>query len=414
MKVLVFGGSGKMGSAVAWDLAKNSKVGEVGIIGITGRRENALEKTKKWIGSDKIVLHTINVNNRKETMKVMESYDVGAIALPDRRCSYKVIDMAVEAGLNIVDILEEYHRKPDKYETEGLEIPRGMTLDEYGESLHEKAIKNGVIFIDGAGFAPGLTNTTLGDGIKKMDKAESAIARCGGIPAKEFAYKHPLKYMITWAFEHVLREYMIKVDVIKNGKIVEANAMDDLEKFRFNQLGKDEELTCAITPGMPSFLYTRPQLKECAEKTIRWPGHWEGAKVLKECGMLDSAPVEFKHMKISPREFLSFIMTPKLKSLEGETDVCVMWNTVTGIKDGQKMRIDYYMWEEADTENGISAMGRVTAFPEAITAVMVGKGEINKKGIVSPEDAIEGKVYQKFLEELKRRKINILEVSKKI
>jgi len=65
MKVLVFGGSGKMGSAVAWDLAKNSKVGEVGIIGITGRRENTLEKTKKWIGSDKIVLHTLDINNRK-------------------------------------------------------------------------------------------------------------------------------------------------------------------------------------------------------------------------------------------------------------------------------------------------------------------------------------------------------------
>jgi saccharopine dehydrogenase-like NADP-dependent oxidoreductase len=107
-------------------------------------------------------------------------------------------------------------------------------------------------------------------------------------------------------------------------------------------------------------------------------------------------------------------MTPKLQPLEGETDVCVMWNTVTGIKNGQKMRIDYYMWEEADTENGISAMGRVTAFPEAITTVMVGKGEINKKGIVAPEDAIEGKIYENFLEELKRRKINILEVSKKI
>lgn len=414
MKVLVFGGSGKMGSAVAWDLAKNSKVGEVGIIGITGRRGNTLEKTKKWIGSDKVVLHIVDVNNRKETMKLMEKYDVGAIALPDRRSSYKVVNMAVEAGLNTVDILEEYHRRPDKYEVEGLEIPDGMTLDEYGESLHQRAIKNGVTIVDGAGFAPGLTNITLGEGIKKMNQAESAIARCGGIPAKEYANNHPLKYMITWAFEHVLREYMIKVDVIKNGKIVEANAMDDLEKFRFNQLGKDEELTCAITPGMPSFLYTRPQLKECAEKTIRWPGHWEGAKVLKECGMLDSTPVEFKSMKITPREFLSFIMTPKLKPLEGETDVCVMWNTVTGIKDSQKMRIDYYMWEEADTENGISAMARVTAFPEAITTVMLGKGEITKKGIVAPEDAIEGKVYQNFLEELKRRKINILEVSQKI
>jgi len=150
------------------------------------------------------------------------------------------------------------------------------------------------------------------------------------------------------------------------------------------------------------------------EKTIRWPGHWEGAGVLKECGMLDSAPIEFKGMNISPREFLSHIMTPKLQPLEGDTDVCVMWNTVTGIKDGQKMRIDYYMWEEADTENGISAMGRVTAFPEAIATVMLGKGEITKKGIVAPEDAIEGKVYQNFLKELKRRKINILEISKKI
>jgi len=414
MKVLVFGGSGKMGSAVAWDLARNSKVGEVGIIGITGRRENTLEKTKKWINSDKIILHAIDVNNREETMKLMKQYDVGAITLPNRKCSYKVVDMAIEAGLNIVDILEEYHRKPDKYEVEGLEIPNGMTLDEYGESLHQKAIKNEVTFIDGMGFAPGLTNITLGEGIKKMDQADSAIARCGGIPAKEFAYKHPLKYMITWAFEHVLREYMIKVDVIKNGKIVEANAMDDLEKFRFNQLGKDEELTCAITPGMPSFLYTRTQLRECVEKTIRWPGHWEGAEVLKECGMLDSTPIEFKETKISPREFLSHIMTPKLQPLEGETDVCVMWNTVTGIKDGQKMRIDYYMWEEIDIENGISAMGRVTAFLEAIATVMLGKGEITKKGIVAPEDAIEGKIYENFLEELKGRKINILEVSKKI
>jgi saccharopine dehydrogenase-like NADP-dependent oxidoreductase len=46
MKVLVFGGSGKMGSAVAWDLARNSKVGEVGIIGITGRRENTWKRLK--------------------------------------------------------------------------------------------------------------------------------------------------------------------------------------------------------------------------------------------------------------------------------------------------------------------------------------------------------------------------------
>ena len=414
MKVLVFGGSGKMGSTVAWDLAKNSKVGEVGIVGITGRGENALEKTKRWIESDKIVLHSLDINHREETMKLMKQYDVGAITLPDRKCSYKVLDMAIDAGLNVVDILEEYHRRPDAYEIEGLEVPDGVTLNEYGESLHQRAIKNGVTILDGMGFAPGLTNVTLGEGIKKMDVAESAIARCGGIPGKECADKHPLKYMITWAFEHVLREYMVKVDVVKDGKIVEVDAMTDFEKFRFNQLGIDEELTCAITPGMPSFLYTRPQLKECAEKTIRWPGHWEGAAILKECGMLDSTPIEFKGIKLSPREFLSFVMTPKLQPNDCETDVCVMWNTVTGVKNGQKMKIDYYMWENADMENGISAMGRVTAFPEAIATVMLGNGEINKKGIIAPEDAIEGKIYEKYFEELRGRKINILEVSRKV
>ena len=136
MKVLVFGGSGKMGSAVAWDLAKNSKVGEVGIIEITGRGGNALEKTKKWIKSDKIVLHSLDINNREETMKLMQQYDVGAITLPNRKCSYKVVDMAIDAGLDVVDILEEYHRRPDSYEVEGLEVPDGMTLNEYGESLH--------------------------------------------------------------------------------------------------------------------------------------------------------------------------------------------------------------------------------------------------------------------------------------
>jgi Saccharopine dehydrogenase and related proteins len=399
MKVLVFGGSGKMGSTVAWDLAKNDEVETVGIV---GRRKDALEKVKKWINSDKVIAHILDVKDKQETQKLMKQYDVGAVALPVRKSSYKVLESAIEAGFDLVDILEEYHRKPDPYEIEGLEIPGGISLEDYGERLHKKAIENNVTFVDGIGFAPGLTNLTLGEGIRKMDIAESAIARCGGIPAKEASRKHPLKYMITWAFEHVLREYMIRTNVIKDGKIVEVDAMSDLEKFRFTKLGKDEELECAITPGMPSFLFTRSQLGECAEKTIRWPGHWEGIETLKECGMLDLPPVEFKGVKIVPREFLVSIITPKLKPLEGDTDVSVMWNTVTGAKNGQKMRINYYMWEGTDTKNCISSMGRVTAFPAAIAAILIGKGEINKKGIVAPEDAIEGKVYEEFLEELKR------------
>ena len=406
MKVLVIG-SGEVGAASAWDLVRDS---EVEIVGIVGRRKSNLERVRKWINSSKLKLHVLDVSNSADMKRLMQEYDVGIISLPDRKTSYRTLETAIEARFNIVDILEEYHRRPDRYETEGLDIPNQMSLEEYGGWLHKRAMDNDVILVDGLGFAPGLSNITVGEAIRKMDKAESAIARVGGIPTKEASVKYPLKYMITWAFEHVLREYMIQVEVIKSGRVVEVPALSEREEFRFARLGKNEELECAVTPGMPSYIYTRPQLNEFAEKTIRWPGHFEGIDTLKEFGMLDLTPVEFRGMKIVPRDFILSLIGPKLKAAEGDTDVCVMQNTVTGTKDGHRMRIDYYMWEEADIENGISAMGRVTGFPAAIGAKLVGRGEIEKKGLVAPEDAIEGKVYQNFMEELAKKNITILEV----
>lgn len=407
MKVLVIG-SGKVGAASAWDLVRDS---EVEIVGIVDRRRSNLERLQRWINSNKLKLHVLDVSNTADMKMLMKEYDAGIISLPARKTSYTSVEAAIEVGLDVVDILEDYHRRPDPYETEGLNTPNQMTLEEYGECLHERAMENDVILVDGLGFAPGLSNITVGEAIRKMDTAESAIVRVGGIPAKEASVKYPLKYMITWAFEHVLRQYMIQVEVIKNGKVVEVPALSGREKFRFTKFGRNEELECAVTSGMPSYIHTRPQLNEFAEKTIRWPGHFEGIDTLKEFGMLDLTPVEFRSMKIAPRDFLLSVIGPKLKAADGDADVCVMWNTVTGTKNGHKMRIDYYMWEEADTENGISAMGRVTGFPAAIAAKLIGRGEIEKRGIVAPEDAIEGRVYQHFMEELTEKNITVLEVT---
>jgi lysine 6-dehydrogenase len=408
MNILVFGGSGKIGAAVAWDLVKAD---DVAVVGLVGRREAALERTKAWIDSPKIRTHVLDVADTQAVNRLMRQYDVGVTALPDRWASYKVMETAVASNLNIVDVLEEYHRRPDPYEIEGLETPEGMNLDEYGEWLHKKAAEHGVTILDGMGFAPGISNITLGEGIKKLDKADSAIARVGGIPTRDAASKHPLGYMITWAFAHVLREYMIRLKVIKNGKVVEVDAASDLEQFRFAQFGQDETLECAITPGMPSFIYTRPFLHEFAEKTIRWPGHWQGIQTLKACGLLDLEPVEIKGVEIAPREFLLAVIEPRLQSNAGETDVCVMCNTVAGVKDGRKTRLNYYLWDEADTQHGISAMARVTGFSAAIGALFLGRRTIASKGIVPPEDGIRGALYPVFMDELRQRGINILEVS---
>lgn len=401
MKALVFGGTGRIGSAVAWDLAR---YGEVDTVGIVGRSPDALQKTQAWIGSERITAHVLDIADAAATKRLVQDYDVGVITLPDRRSSYRTVEAAIDAGCNAVDILEEYHRRPDPYETEGLEIPASMSLEDYGESLHRKALDSGVTLLDGMGFAPGLSNITLGEGIRKVE-ATSAVARVGGIPCAAAAARHPLKYMITWSFEHVLREYMVKVRVIRDGQVAEVPATSGRENFRFGECGQDELLECAITPGMPSFLYTRSSLRNFAEKTIRWPGHWQAIDGLKDCGLLDLEPLPFAGQEIRPRDFFLAVIEPRLRPVPGDEDVCVMWNTAFGAE----RRADYYLWTGADAAHGISAMARTTGFSAAIAARMLGKKEIREKGIVAPEDVIHGEVYRSLIRELEKRRIVVVE-----
>ncbi|HSH03601.1 MAG TPA: saccharopine dehydrogenase C-terminal domain-containing protein [Anaerolineae bacterium] len=406
MKILVIGGGGRIGSAVAWDLAHNEAVTQVGVSDLY---PSGIERTLNWVKSPKLVGHQVEILDRGAAVALLQQYDAAVICVVNRKASYQAVEAAIEAGVHAVDILEEYHRRPDQYETEGLILPEGMDWDRYGDWLHEQAQAKGVTILDGMGFAPGLSNVAAGEGIRKLDKAESVVARVGGIPAPEIAEQYPLRYIITWSFEHVLREYMVKVNVRKNGEVVEVEATTELEPFQFTEFGKDEALECAVTPGMPSFIFTRPELKEFSEKTVRWPGHWQGILTLKECGMLDLEPVEVPGGKVSPRDVVAKILSEKLqpKNPEHDVDVCVMWTSVTGEKDGKRVQMDYHLWMEADPADRLSAMARTTAFPAAIGAVMLAEGRIKATGIVPPEDGIDSEAYPHFVAELAKRDIII-------
>jgi len=407
LKVLVIGGTGKIGSTIAWDLIRDKDVEAVGIV---GRTEATLGKIRDWIASDKLELHTLDVMDRGAAERLVGQYDLCINTLPDRRSSYRALEVAIDCGIDALDVMEEYHRRPDNRETEGLEIHHGMSLEEYGESLHRRAVDNGVTILDGMGFAPGLSNVTLAHGIKEIN-AHSAEARVGGIPDQKSAQRHPLKYIITWSFAHVLREYSIKVLVKDMGRVVEVNATNGREVFRFNEFGHDVELECAITPGMPSFLYTFPQLQNFSEKTIRWPGHFDGIDALRECGLLSTEEVNFKGAVFRPRDFLVATVGPKLKPLPGDKDVCIMWNTAYGEMDGDELRYDCYMWSEGDETHGISAMSRVTGFSAASGARLLGRGYIKEKGIVAPEEVVAGDLYRRYMNDLREKNIKVFEVT---
>jgi lysine 6-dehydrogenase len=405
MKILVIG-SGKMGSVIAWDLCKYRDVETIGLVDTCSKN---LEKAVGWIGDRRVKTHLLADNPRETIIELMKIYDTGVGALPTVKQGNELIEDAIEAGMNLVDIHGQYHRYPNDASLEGHNIPSGMSAADYGEILHKRALEKNITLLSCMGFAPGLTNLTLGHAIGKMDRAETAVARVGGIPARGVADSYPMKYMATWCWDQAIDCAMDKTRIIKDGVVRDVDAMSAYERFRFQQFGQDAELEAFITPGMDSLVYTRPQLKHCFEKTIRWPGYRDSMSFLKSCGFFDTTPVSFNGRDIVPRDFSARVMEPGLMVRNQDPDVSIMWNTVTGEKGGCPAQMDYHMWVESDDEHHISSMGRATAFPASIAAVMLGRGELTTRGVLAPEDAFDESLYKRMISELKKRNIIIQE-----
>lgn len=81
-----------------------------------------------------------------------------------------------------------------------------------------------------------------------------------------------------------------------------------------------------------------------------------------------------------------------------------MLNIFEGIKDGKKIRLTSTITIERDLETGLLGMSLGVGYPISIVALMIGRGEITQKGVLSPARDIP--IYS-FLEELRKRGISI-------
>jgi hypothetical protein len=61
MRVMVLGGSGKMGRAVTWDLIKQD---DIEVVELVEWRQETRAEVRKLIGSAKIAIHSLNVEGR--------------------------------------------------------------------------------------------------------------------------------------------------------------------------------------------------------------------------------------------------------------------------------------------------------------------------------------------------------------
>ena len=129
-----------------------------------------------------------------------------------------------------------------------------------------------------------------------------------------------------------------------------------------------------------------PHIKNMKEKTLRYPGHVEYIKVLKESGFFNTEKIQVNNNLISPLEFTSKILFNEWNLEEEEEEITVMKVTVRGKNENGKIEeITYSLHDEYRKETKTSSMARCTGYTATAAANMFLDELFTEKGVFPPE-----------------------------
>lgn len=352
MKVLVLG-AGNVGRAIAYDLAREGFDVHVG------------DKSMKNLGEveEFAIPMRIDASNFDGLAEAMKGFELVVGALPGR-FGYRSVRAAIKAGVDMVDV---------------------SFMPENPLELRDEAERAGVTVIFDAGFAPGLSNILMGRIWQEMDELKEGYIYVGGLPKEP---RPPLYYRITWSPYDLIEEYTRPARVIREGRVT---AVDPFEEVRSVAVG-EFELEAIISDGLRSLL-ENVKARKLEEWTLRWPGHLEKMRVLRELGFFRPENLEKTLEVIAP-----------LMSYESP-DFSIMQVTGKGITDGEEREIGYLLYDEE--KDGFTSMARVTGFTAAIIARIVAERSCIS-GVIPPEMlGMRSDTYERIMSELEERGIKI-------
>jgi saccharopine dehydrogenase-like NADP-dependent oxidoreductase len=370
MKKIIVLGCGMVGKAMALDLAKKHDVT------ITDISSDALILIKSK--NPKIKTLVLDVRKSDELKNAITSFDVVLSAVPGF-LGYKTLETIIRAKKNVIDI---------------------SFFPENSLDLNALAKEHNVTAIVDCGVAPGMDNIILGYHNEKM-KLTDFECLVGGLPKIK---KWPFCYKAPFSPIDVIEEYTRPARYVENGNIVIKPAMSDTEYLQFENVGTLESFN---SDGLRSIIYTMPHIPNMKEKTLRYPGHIEYVKVLKESGFFDTKPISINGTEVSPLEFSSKILFKEWKLGATEPEFTVMTVSVTGTENGVKKKITYYLYDEYDAKTETSSMARTTGYTATAAVNLFLEGLFSEKGVFPPE--LVGKhetCFNYFLTHLKERNIH--------
>lgn len=382
MKIIVLG-CGNIGSVATRDLAESLPSAEIVMADVSRSRA---EEAASRIGQDNVSWVQTDASNHDELVSAIKKFDLAVGALPGWM-GYRACKASISAKVDMVDV---------------------SYMPEDVMTLNKDALKAKVCVVPDCGMSPGLGSILAGRAVSKLDQVESVHMLNGGLPASPVP---PLGYVITWSVKDLIDMYSRKVSIVREGKVVQVEAMSGLEEIKFPRVGK---LEAFYTDGLRTLLHTVKGARDMWEKSLRYPGHVEKIKLLKALGFFDEKPVEVENHMIPPQEITAKLLERKLKRPE-IPDIVVMRIDVEGLKSGKKVVYTYHVLDHFDKKRKVTAMARTTAYTTSVVAQLLAKKAIEEKGVIPPEKlGMNEKLYRKFMDLIKKRRVAIKESKKTV
>jgi lysine 6-dehydrogenase len=362
MKILVLG-AGRMGYGAVHDLVRQPDVERVTVADALAERAHRVASS---IESGRAVPVHLDVTNEKATIDLMREHDA-VLSCVVYKLNAALARAAVVAETNFCDL----GGNNDVVDAE-------LALD-------AEAKKAGINIIPDCGLAPGMVAVLVAHAAARFKKLESIHIRVGGLPQDP---KPPLNYQMVFSVEGLINEYVERARIIRDGKITTVESMTELEALEFPApFGLLEAFqTSGGTSTLPDTF--RGRVRELDYKTIRYPGHCEKFKTMIDLGLCEG----------EPRKMFSELLVRNLP--HDEPDVVLVRVEVAG--EGRTLRYDII--DRYDEKTGLSAMMRTTAFPAAMVALMMARGQTTAKGALPQERCIPPDL---FMKELAARNIRV-------
>ncbi|MBI9071775.1 MAG: saccharopine dehydrogenase NADP-binding domain-containing protein [Melioribacteraceae bacterium] len=348
MKIVVLG-AGLVGSPMAIDLAKDENFDVL----VADKNASALKKLEQNYGIKTIKKDLRSENNVSE---IISDADYVINAVPGFM-GYETLQTIIKNGKDVVDI---------------------SFFAEDPFQLDKLAKEKGVIAIMDCGVAPGMSNILTGYVHNILDKTELALTYVGGLPEKR---EWPYEYKAVFSPIDVIEEYTRPARIVENGELVIRPALSEPELLNFPQIGTLEAFN---SDGLRSLAKTIdcPNMKE---KTLRYMGHIDKMKVLRDTGFFSYDEIEVNGKMIKPIDLTTRLLFPKWKLEEGEVDITVMQIIVEGIKAGKKLRYVYDLYDKYNEKSKIHSMARTTGYTATMAVRMLAKGLYKDVGLSVPE-----------------------------